>query len=110
MPSGVRYWDILTGTGESATRGHVVKVLFTAWVENGKQIDGSASADRPTIFTLGVGQVIPGWEQGMEGMRVGGKRQLRIPPELAYGPAGSPEVPPNSTLIYDVELVALDQN
>ncbi len=110
MPSGVKYWDILPGTGEPAAKGHVVKVLFSAWVANGKQFDGSASADKPTIFTLGVGQVIPGWEEGMEGMKVGGKRQLRIPPELAYGPSGSPEVPPNSTLIYDVELVALDEN
>ena len=110
-PSGVRYWDVLTGTGAPATKGHVVKVLFTAWVENGKQFDGSASADRPTIFTLGVGQVIPGWEEGMEGMKVGGKRQLRIPPELAYGSAGvPPAVPPSSTLIYDVELLALDEN
>lgn len=108
-PSGVKYWDILTGRGDPAVRGHVVKVLFSAWVENGRLFDSSTSPDKPTIFTLGVGQVIRGWEEGMEGMRVGGKRQLRIPPELAYGAAGIPSVvPPDSTLIFDIELVGLD--
>jgi peptidylprolyl isomerase len=108
-PSGVKYWDIQTGDGNPAAKGHVVEVLFRAWVEGGKEFDGSTSRDKPTIFTLGVGQVIPGWEEGMEGMKVGGKRQLRIPPELAYGAAGvTPQVPPNSTLIFDVELVGLD--
>ncbi len=107
-PSGVRYWDIQTGDGDSATNGHAVKVQYTAWIENGKEFASSISDGRAPIFTLGVGQVIPGWEDGVRGMKVGGKRQLRIPPSLAYGETGWPPlVPPNSTLIYDVELVAL---
>jgi FKBP-type peptidyl-prolyl cis-trans isomerase len=105
-PSGVKYWDIRVGEGNAATKGHVVKLLFTAWIENGKEFDSSLSMERPTIFTLGAGQVISGWEDGMEGMKAGGKRQLRIPPDLAYGATGIPQlVPPGSTLIYDVELL-----
>jgi FKBP-type peptidyl-prolyl cis-trans isomerase len=105
-PSGVKYWDIRVGEGNAATKGHVVKLLFAAWVENGKEFDSSLSPGKPTIFTLGAGQVIPGWEDGMEGMKAGGKRQLRIPPDLAYGSAGMPRlVPPGATLIYDVELL-----
>ena len=105
-PSGVRYWDIQKGEGSAAERGHVVKVLYMAWVENGKQFDGSPSIDRPTIFTLGAGQVIRGWEEGMEGMKAGGKRQIRIPAYLAYGSAGVPPlVPPNANLIFDIALI-----
>lgn len=106
MPSGVRYWEIQSGEGNPATKGHAVKVLYTAWVENGKEFDSSTSADKPTIFTIGAGQVIPGWEEGMEGMKAGGKRQIRVPADLAYGAAGIPElVPPNSNLIFDVVLL-----
>ncbi len=106
--SGVRYWDILTGEGRPATKGHVVKVLYTAWTENGKEYASSVADGRAPIITLGAGQVIPGWEEGMLGMKVGGKRQLRIPPEMAYGAAGVPSlVPPNASLIFDVELVEL---
>ncbi len=106
--SGVKYWDILAGEGNPATKGHAVKVLYRAWIENGKEFASSALDGRPPVFTLGVGQVIPGWEEGMEGMKVGGKRQLRIPPDLAYGTAGVPQlVPPNATLIFDVQLLEL---
>ncbi len=106
--SGVKYWDIQTGAGAPATKGHAVKVLYTAWVENGKEFASSTSDGKPPIFTLGAGQVIPGWEEGVEGMKVGGKRQLRSPPNLAYGAAGIPgTVPPNATLIFDVELIEL---
>ena len=106
--SGLKYWDIQTGEGSPAMKGHAVNVLYTAWVENGKEFASSVSDGRPPIFTLGAGQVIPGWEAGVEGMKVGGKRQLRIPPNLAYGVAGvAPLVPPNATLIFDVELIAL---
>jgi peptidylprolyl isomerase len=108
-PSGVRYWDIQTGAGNAASKGHVVKVLFRAWTAKGEAVDGCISDHNPVVFTLGYGQVIPGWEEGMEGMKVGGKRQLRIPPEMAYGKAGVPPIlPPNSILIFDVELVGLD--
>jgi peptidylprolyl isomerase len=107
-PSGVRYWDIRVGEGDAATRGHVVKVLYSAWVEHGKEFASSVSDGNPPIFTLGAGQVIPGWEEGVEGMRVGGKRQLRVPPSLAYGASGLPPlVPSNATLVFDVELVAM---
>ena len=107
--SGVRYWDIRLGEGEPATKGHPVKVLYSAWVEHGQEFASSATDGKLPIFTLGAGQVIPGWEEGVEGMKVGGKRQLRIPPSLAYGETGLPGlVPPNATLIYDVELVAME--
>ena len=107
-PSGVKYWDIQTGEGSPATKGHAVKVLYAAWVENGKEFASSTSDGRAPIFTLGVGQVIRGWEEGVEGMKVGGKRQLRIPPNLAYGSAGIRElVPPDATLIFDVVLIEL---
>ncbi len=107
-PSGVRYWDIQTGVGSPATRGHAVRIQYTAWIENGKEFASSISDGRAPVFTLGAGQVIQGWEDGVEGMKVGGKRQLRIPPQLAYGAAGVPNlVPPNATLIFDVELIEL---
>ncbi len=107
-PSGVKYWDVQTGEGSPATKGHVVKVLYTAWTADGKEFASSISDGRAPVFTLGMGQVIPGWEEGVEGMKVGGKRQLRIPPDLAYGAAGVASlVPPNATLIFDVVLVEL---
>ncbi len=107
-PSGVKYWEIHPGEGSPATRGHAVTVLYRAWIENGKEIPSSLSDGRTPTFTLGMGQVIRGWEEGMEGMKVGGKRQLRIPPNLAYGTGGAPPlIPPNATLIFDVELIEL---
>jgi|WetSurMetagenome_2_1015567.scaffolds.fasta_scaffold70191_2 FKBP-type peptidyl-prolyl cis-trans isomerase FkpA len=107
-PSGVKYWDIQAGEGNPATDGHTVKVLYSAWLENGKEFASSTLDGKPPVFTLGVGQVIRGWEEGVEGMKVGGKRQLRIPPELAYGAAGAPPlVPKNATLIFDIELIEL---
>jgi len=107
-PSGVKYWDIQTGEGNPAEKGHAVQILFRAWIKDGKEIASSASREKPTIFTLGAGQVIKGWEDGVEGMKPGGKRQIQIPPELAYGGAGAPPaVPPNSTLIIDIELIGV---
>jgi len=108
-PSGVKYWDIQAGDGKVAERAHAVKVVYKAWVESGKEFASSITDGKPSIFTLGAGQVIRGWEEGVEGMKVGGKRQLRIPPELAYGSAGVTSlVPPNATLIYDVELLGVE--
>jgi peptidylprolyl isomerase len=108
-PSGVKYWDIQVGDGKLAERAHAVKVVYKAWVEKGKEFASSITDGKPSIFTLGAGQVIRGWEEGVEGMKVGGKRQLRIPPELAYGVDGVPPlVPPNATLIYDVELLGVE--
>jgi FKBP-type peptidyl-prolyl cis-trans isomerase len=105
-PSGLEYWDIKVGTGASAEIGKQVKVDYTGWLTNGKKFDSSVGTGKPFELLLGAGQVIKGWDEGIAGMKVGGKRQLRIPPDLAYGPAGHPPViPPNSTLIFDVRLV-----
>jgi FKBP-type peptidyl-prolyl cis-trans isomerase len=106
-PSGLTFWDIKIGEGAVATKGKAVKIHYTGWLENGKKFDSSLDVGRPVIFIPGAGQVIKGWEEGVLGMKVGGKRQLRIPPSLAFGPRGSELVPPNSTLICDVEVVGV---
>ena len=107
-PSGLQYWDIKVGTGEVASSGSRVKLHYTGWLDTGKKFDSTVEAHQPYSFTLGKGEVIKGWDEGIEGMKVGGKRQLRIPPELAYGEDGHPpQVPPNATLIFDVQLLAV---
>ena len=104
--SGLEYWDIKVGTGAVAQAGHHVKVDYTGWLTNGKKFDSSVGTGKPFDFLLGGGQVIKGWDEGVAGMKVGGKRQLRIPPDLAYGEKGYPGViPANSTLVFDVQLV-----
>src|ERR1700691_867379 len=104
--SGLEYWDIKIGTGPTAQTGQHVKVDYTGWLTNGKKFDSSVGTGRPIEVLLGAGQVIKGWDEGIAGMKVGGKRQLRIPPDLAYGAKGySGLIPPNSTLIFDVRLV-----
>ena len=106
--SGLQYWDIRVGTGSVANDGDHVKVHYTGWFTDGKKFDSSVDAHQPYSFTLGRGDVIKGWDEGVTGMKVGGKRQLRIPPELAYGDAGYKKiVPPNATLIFDVQLLAV---
>jgi FKBP-type peptidyl-prolyl cis-trans isomerase len=103
--SGLEYWDIKVGTGAVAQAGHHVKVDYTGWLTNGKKFDSSVGTGKPFDFMLGGGQVIKGWDEGVAGMKVGGKRQLRIPSDLAYGAAGYPPIiPSNSTLIFDVQL------
>lgn len=105
-PSGLQYWDIKVGTGAKAIPGETVRMHYIGWLTNGKKFD--ASLDKPFSFDLGASQVIKGWDEGVAGMRIGGKRQLRIPPELAYGDKGYPGViPANATLIFDVELVGI---
>jgi FKBP-type peptidyl-prolyl cis-trans isomerase len=105
-PSGLEYWDIKAGTGAEAKSSQHVKVHYTGWLTNGKKFDSSVGTGKPFEFMLGAGQVIKGWDEGVVGMKVGGKRQLRIPPQLAYGAAGYPgAIPPNATLIFDVQLV-----
>jgi FKBP-type peptidyl-prolyl cis-trans isomerase len=107
-PSGLQYWDIKVGTGIVAKQGSKVKVHYTGWLTTGKKFDSSVGTGQPFAFTVGAGDVIKGWDEGVAGMKVGGKRQLRIPPEIAYGAAGSPPViPANATLIFDVQLLAV---
>jgi FKBP-type peptidyl-prolyl cis-trans isomerase len=104
--SGLQYWDIVVGTGATAVAGKPVKVHYTGWLTNGKKFDSSVDRGQPFVFPLGGGQVIKGWDEGVAGMKVGGKRQLRIPPELGYGARGAGNaIPPNATLIFDVELL-----
>jgi len=106
--SGLQYWDIKVGTGDEAKSGDKVKVHYTGWFTSGKKFDSSVDAQQPYTFTLGQGNVIKGWDEGVAGMKVGGKRQLRIPPELAYGEQGYKSIiPPNSILIFDVQLLAV---
>lgn len=106
--SGLQYWDVKVGTGDVAKDGDHVKVHYTGWLISGKKFDSSVDANQPYEFTLGKGEVIKGWDAGVAGMKVGGKRQLRIPPELAYGEGGHPpQIPQNATLIFDVQLLAV---
>jgi FKBP-type peptidyl-prolyl cis-trans isomerase len=108
---GLQYWDIKVGTGQTAKAGDHVKVHYTGWLTTGKKFDSSVDAHSPFDFTIGKGDVIKGWDEGVAGMKVGGKRQLRIPPDLGYGATGSPgAIPPNATLIFDVQLLAILPN
>lgn len=104
--SGLQYWDLVVGKGAAAVKGKRVRVHYTGWLLDGKKFDSSHDGGHPFVFVLGTGHVIPGWDEGIQGMKEGGKRQLRIPPELGYGEQGAPpDIPPNSTLIFDVELI-----
>ena len=102
--------DIKEGTGAEATAGSNVTVQYVGTsFKNGRQFDASWDRGEPFSFQLGAGSVIPGWDQGVEGMKVGGRRQLVIPPDLAYGPQGSPPaIGPNETLVFVVDLVSVD--
>jgi FKBP-type peptidyl-prolyl cis-trans isomerase len=104
--SGLQYWDIVVGTGATAAAGNMVKVHYTGFLTTGEKFDSSRDRGEPFSFPLGAGQVIKGWDEGVAGMKVGGQRQLRIPPQLAYGASGAGgAIPPNATLIFDVELL-----
>jgi FKBP-type peptidyl-prolyl cis-trans isomerase len=106
--SGLQYWDIVVGTGATATSGSTVKVHYTGFLTTGQKFDSSRDRGEPFSFPLGQGQVIKGWDEGVAGMKVGGQRQLRIPPQLGYGAEGAGGViPPNATLIFDVELLGV---
>jgi FKBP-type peptidyl-prolyl cis-trans isomerase len=106
--SGLQYWDIKVGTGKTVQNGDAVKVEYTGWLTNGKKFDSSVGGPPFEVKPVGTAPVIKGWNEGLVGMKVGGKRQLRIPPDLAYGPSGYPPViPPNSTLIFDVTVVSV---
>ncbi len=106
--SGLEYWDITPGTGATAERGKTVTVHYTGWLLDGRKFDSSVDRGRPFRFRLGEGQVIKGWDEGVAGMKIGGKRQLRIPPDLGYGDRGAGGViPGGATLIFDVELLGV---
>ena len=115
--SGLTVIERETGTGTVASPGNPVTVHYTGWLyddvepdKKGDQFDSSVDRDAPFRFTLGQRQVIPGWDEGVAGMRVGGKRTLIIPPDLAYGSRGFPPViPPQSTLLFDVQLLGVEQ-
>ncbi len=112
MPNGLKYTDTKTGDGSTATPGNKVSVHYTGWLYNngakGAKFDSSLDRGQPFQFTLGAHQVIAGWDEGVAGMKVGGKRTLIIPPELGYGARGAGGViPPNATLMFDVELLGV---
>jgi FKBP-type peptidyl-prolyl cis-trans isomerase FkpA len=105
MPSGLTYEDIVVGEGAVAGAGKTLTVHYTGWLADGKKFDSSMGRS-PFEFKLGAGRVIRGWDEGVVGMRVGGKRRLTVPPELGYGKAGAGGViPPNATLVFEVELL-----
>ena len=103
--SGLQYEDEVAGSGAEAKSGNTVEVHYTGTLADGKKFDSSLDRGRPFSFKLGAGQVIKGWDEGVAGMKVGGKRKLTIPPSLAYGERGVGSIPPNSTLVFEVELL-----
>jgi len=104
--SGLKYVDVKVGSGASPVKGKQVKVHYTGTLENGKKFDSSVDRNAPFTFVIGVGQVIPGWDEGVMSMKVGGKRKLIIPSKLGYGTRGAgADIPPNATLLFDVELL-----
>lgn len=108
--SGLEYVDLVPGTGPSPIAGKQVKVHYTGWLTDGKKFDSSLDHGQPFTFPIGAGQVIPGWDEGVLTMKVGGKRKLIIPANLGYGPAGAGGViPPNATLIFEVELLDVEK-
>jgi FKBP-type peptidyl-prolyl cis-trans isomerase len=109
-PTSLEKEDLKVGTGREAQTGDTVYVQYTGTLMNGKKFDSSYDhGDEPFKVTLGQGEVIKGWDEGVPGMRVGGKRRLKVPPDLGYGANGSgEEIPPNAGLIFDIELVKLD--
>jgi FKBP-type peptidyl-prolyl cis-trans isomerase FkpA len=106
--SGLKYQDLQVGQGEEARPGKVVEVHYTGWLENGTKFDSSLDHNQPFSFKLGAGRVIKGWDEGVAGMKVGGKRKLTIPAELGYGRTGAGGIiPPNATLIFEVQLLGV---
>ena len=106
--SGLQIEELQVGTGDEAQAGQFVTVHYTGWLTNGKKFDSSKDRNEPFEFSLGEGMVIAGWDEGVQGMKVGGSRKLTIPPQLGYGARGAGGViPPNATLIFEVELLGV---
>jgi FKBP-type peptidyl-prolyl cis-trans isomerase FkpA len=107
LPSGLKYVDLVVGKGDNPKPGQTAVVHYTGTLANGKKFDSSLDRGEPFKFVLGQGQVIPAWDEGVATMKPGGKRKLICPPDLAYGPAGTPDgtIPPNATLTFVVELL-----
>ena len=107
-PSGLIIEELVLGEGAAAAAGQSVTVHYTGWLASGKKFDSSKDRDDPFVFPLGAGHVIRGWDEGVQGMKVGGSRKLTIPPELGYGVRGAGGViPPNATLVFEVELLGI---
>ena len=105
--SGLKYTDLTVGDGRSPKLGQTVRVNYTGWLENGKEFDSSLKHGGPAEFALGPG-LIPGWNEALQTMKVGGKRRIVTPPSLAYGTRGSPpNIPPNATLTFEIELLGV---
>ena len=109
---GFKSTDLVVGTGEQASKGDTLVMHYTGWLyvhgNRGKKFDSSLDSGQPFSFKLGAGEVIEGWDRGIEGMKVGGKRELLIPPQLGYGTKGAPpDIPPNSTLDFEVQLLSI---
>lgn len=106
-PSGLKYQDLVVGTGPSPTRGQTITVHYTGMLDDGSVFDSSVKRNVPADFAIGVGAVIPGWDEGLMTMKVGGKRKLVVPANLAYGAKGRPGIPPNARLTFEVELLGV---
>lgn len=108
MSSELIIEDVVIGEGDEAVAGREVTVHYTGWLTNGTKFDSSKDRSQPFSFPLGAGHVIKGWDEGVQGMKVGGKRKLTIPPQLGYGARGAGGViPPNATLVFEVELLSV---
>jgi len=107
LDGGLKYYDFKIGTGDVAQNGNFVSVHYTGWLTDNTLFDSSYPRSQPIEFELGSGRVIMGWEIGLVGMQAGGERQLVIPAALAYGSSGQGPIPPNATLIFEVQLVSI---
>ncbi len=106
--SGLKYEDVNEGTGTAAKAGDTVEVRYTGWLTDGKKFDSSLDRKQPFAFKLGAGKVIKGWDEGVAGMKIGGKRKLTIPAALGYGARGAgAAIPPNAELLFEVDLIKI---